>query len=331
MRVTAGWLLAFAVATAAAAAPGRARADDAPPWARGVTDAQKQAAQKLLDDGNSRFVEHDYVAALAKYRAAIAIWDHPAIRFNVVRCLIQLDRPLEADDALVHALAYGSAPLEDSVYSEALAYGKLLANEIGHLALSCTEAGAELALDGKPALACPGTHEYRVAPGAHTVIGTRVGFAPQTTRVVVVGGQHEAVAVSLVPIELAVTRVRRWAAWKPWVVAGAGLGVAGLGALVDYQASRDMASYDAQLVMNCRDTGCSPSHPITPQLVALEHSARSESALGVTALGIGAAAALAGGTLLYLNRERLVSSTGGIAAAAVPERGGAAVVVSGRF
>src|ERR1043165_10264928 len=85
-----------------------ARADDVPPWAAGVSDAHKLEAKRLLDEGNARFVEHDYVAALDRYTKAIAEWDHPAIRFNVVRCLIQLDRPLEAYDQLQRALAYGA-------------------------------------------------------------------------------------------------------------------------------------------------------------------------------------------------------------------------------
>src|SRR4051794_24436830 len=95
-----------------------ALAEDA--WSVGVTVEQKATAQKLLEEGNARFVERDYATALQKYQAAVAVWDHPAIRFNMVRCLIQLDKPVDAADNLKLALKYGAQPLEEAVYNEAL-------------------------------------------------------------------------------------------------------------------------------------------------------------------------------------------------------------------
>ena len=59
-------------------------------------DSQKAQAQKILEEGNALFLKKDYAQALEKYKAAVAKWDHPAIRFNMVRCLIQLDKPVEA-------------------------------------------------------------------------------------------------------------------------------------------------------------------------------------------------------------------------------------------
>ena len=72
--------------------------------------------------------------ALAKYEDAVAVWDHPAIRFNMVRALIALDRPLEAYENLEKALAYGKDPLEDQVYSEAQNYQRLLEGLVDRLA-----------------------------------------------------------------------------------------------------------------------------------------------------------------------------------------------------
>ena len=161
---------------------GPASADDAP-WTTGVTAEQKETARYLLDAGNTLFLAHDYAAALDKYRQALAVWDHPAIRFNVVRCLIQLDRTVEAADNLKLALKYGAAPLEEAVYNEALAYEKLLANQIGDLDVSCSQAGAVVTLDGQPLLTCPGTQTRRVAPGRHQLVGSQEGFLTKSTEV----------------------------------------------------------------------------------------------------------------------------------------------------
>src|SRR5687768_16838564 len=96
-----------------------ARADDETPWSQGVTAAQRETAQRLLEEGNDLFVENKHREALAKYEEAVASWDHPAIRFNMVRALIALDRPLEAYESVLKALAHGAAPLEPEVYTEA--------------------------------------------------------------------------------------------------------------------------------------------------------------------------------------------------------------------
>ena len=76
-----------------------ARADE--PWAVSITDAKKQQAQALLERGNALFLDRHFVEALAIYRDAIAVWDHPAICFNIVRCLIQLQRSVEAYESLM--------------------------------------------------------------------------------------------------------------------------------------------------------------------------------------------------------------------------------------
>src|SRR5204862_5516188 len=77
------------------------------PWASGVSqDAQKQALV-LFDEGNRLFENSEHAAALAKYREALKIWDHPAIRYNAAVALINLDQPLAAHDNLELALRYG--------------------------------------------------------------------------------------------------------------------------------------------------------------------------------------------------------------------------------
>jgi len=319
------WVLIVLLAMSA-----RARADE--PWAAGVTEAQKAQARALLERGNAAFLERDYVGALQLYRQAVAAWDHPAIRFNIVRCMIQLDRPLEAADELALALAYGAKPLEDSVYAEALAYEKLLANQIGHVVVRCTQPGVEISLDGQHVLACPGQAERRVAPGTHQIVGTRAGFAARTARVVVVGAKREEVAVALEPLATAGVVVHRWSTAVPWLVVAGGAVVTGVGALIDYQASRDMSDYDRALIGACLDVGCGPDHPLPASVADMKARARHESELGIGIMIAGGATAIAGGVLAYLNRGRTIYPSEHVDAVGVtPHAGGAALTVLGHF
>ena len=88
-----------------------ARAGDDKPWAAGVSAENQKAALDLYNDGAKAFGDADYKDALATYTRALALWDHPAIRYNIAVCLINLDRPVEALDNLEHAMRFGAAPL----------------------------------------------------------------------------------------------------------------------------------------------------------------------------------------------------------------------------
>jgi hypothetical protein len=308
----------------------RAAGAEPQPWAAGVTEAQKARAQERLDAGNRKFVERDYAAALTTYRDAAVAWDHPAIRFNIVRCLIQLDRPLEAYDNLKLALAYGAAPLEEAVYAEALTYEKLLAKQIGELEVRCEQPGAKLTLDGRPLATCPGTVTRRVAPGAHQVVGVRDGYLTHTLEVVVVGGERRSVAVALTPLSEVNVVTRRWRPWVPWLVFGGGLAVVGIGGLVEAKAASDMDAYDRNVATSCGRGGCA-GDALAP-LLAQKRSAELEDRIGVGMLAAGIAATSAGAVMLYLNRPRSRFPERIAPAVAVrPAPGGAVLALGGRF
>ena len=302
------------------AAPAFAQA----PWAVGVSEQQKAQAKVELDAGNALFLERKYSEALAKYQAAITAWDHPAIRFNVVRCFIQLDKPVDAFDNLKLSLKYGAAPFEEGLYAEALNYEKLLAKQIGELTISCTQADVKLTLDGQPLNTCPTTQQRRVAPGAHQVVGVKTGFLTRTYEVVVVGGKQETVAVSLLPLTSNARIEHRWAAWIPWVVFGSGFAVIGAGALLDLSAASDMDSYDRSIKQQCGMIACDESM-LPADVRDLKSRAETKSNFAVGIMVAGAATVAAGGVMLYLNRGRTVYPE------VVPTQGGASVGVSGRF
>ena len=292
------WMVMLAFTTSLHAEPEE-------PWRVGVTDDQMARAKQVLDEATELFVAHRYPEALERFRAALAIWDHPALRFDIVRCLIQLDRPLEAADNLEHALAYGKAALPGTTYEQALEFQKLLANQIGVLAVHCREPEVAIRLDGRELGRCPLEQTIRVAPGDHFVVGSKRGFLTETRTAEVFGGKRAEVTISPVPLAKAAIEVRQWHAAIPWSVLGAGLAVAGVGGLLRLQATDDMAAYDTAIRLDCRTTGCSPTMVDRELNVRARHE--NEAAIGIAS--VGAAAAVVGGVLLYLNRAHTIYPT----------------------
>ena len=304
---------------------------DPTPWSAGVSEVQKAQAKIALDDGNALFLDKKYGEALAKYQAAIASWDHPAIRFNVVRCLIQLDRPVEASDNLKLALKYGAAPLEEGVYTEALSYEKLLANQIGELAITCTQPGVKLTLDGQPLATCPAKEQRRVTPGPHQLVGVKDGFLTRTLELVIIGGRSQAVSIALEPASKAARIVHRWPTWIPWVVFGGGFAMAGIGGVLNLSAAGDMDSYDLIVQQQCAERACTEEE-LAP-FKSLEEDARFRSRVAVGVMIAGAGTIATGAVMLYLNRGRTIYPRGieRVTPSVSPISGGAAFTLSGRF
>jgi tetratricopeptide (TPR) repeat protein len=325
-------------ALALAFAPSRASAQ---PWAQGVTDAQKATAQKRLEEGNALFLSKKYKEALEKYQEAIAQWDHPAIRFNVVRCLIQLERPVEASDNLQLALKYGKEPLEENVYNEALNYQKLLEKQIAEIEIKCSQDGAKLTFDGQQLMSCPGKEKRRVAPGQHGIVATKDGYLTKQLQVVVVGGKTQAFDVTLIPLDQAAKVVHRWPAWIPWLVFGSGLAVAGIGGLIEYNAQDKMDTYDRTIARDCAVKGCdlNDGSDLSDELNQLHRQAVFRDKLAIGVISVGAAVTIGGGVMLWMNRGQTVydnsaevrGPTGVARVDFVPRDGGGVVTWSGRF
>jgi hypothetical protein len=298
------------------------------PWAVGVSADQKAAAKQHLDAGNALYLDHKYAEALEEYTQATAAWDHPAIRFNMVRCLIFLKRPLDASDELKRALKYDAAPYDETIYSEALAYQELLAAEIGQVEINCDQSGVRLTIDGQPLLACPGKEQRPVLPGRHQIVGRKDGFMPRTIDLVVLGGKHESETVMLEPLSKVARTRTRWAVWKPWAVAGGGAAVVGIGVLFELAARSNADSYDRYVHTQCPQDGCSSNDAY---LVDHRSRARLDSQLGAGALIAGGAAVATGVVLLVLNRPQTYVPEQMPVLTPTITNGGAGVLATGRF
>ncbi len=273
------------------------------PWSQGVSVEQRAASQTLLDEANDLFVQSKHLEALAKYKAAAALWNHPAIHFNMARTLIALGRPLEASESLEKALQYGKGPFEDSTYTEALNYRTLLVGQIATIAVSCTQAGVAITVDGAPFLTCPGTKTQRIAPGSHAIVGTKQGFVGRAEDVVLAAGKTTPIELTLQSVSAVTVTRTRWATWKPWAVAGSGAVVVGLGLLVQRDAKSQLEQTERDVTAACPQ-GCSPGDPTYNLLLDQESSALREGDIAIGVMAVGAATVATGIVLAIVNRPR---------------------------
>jgi tetratricopeptide (TPR) repeat protein len=323
-------LLCCALFAVAALPLGAARAQEGPPsdtrpWARGIRADEQSRALALFREGNVFFEQSRYSQALERYRAAIVHWDHPAIRFNMAVCLVNLDSPLEARDALERALVYGVDAFDTpDLYAQAITYRKLLDGQLAVLTLACAEPGARVTLDGGEVLRAPGKTRHVLRPGPHQVIASKEGFLPTTRTVTLLSGREHREQLTLVTIASATRYEHRFPQWKPWLVFSAGATVALVGVALELAAKADYDNYAREFGLmfpNGRDRDMVPA-----SLADVQTRAAAENAAAIASFAVGGVGLAAGVVLLVLNRARPVLRRNVARARVAPAAAGIAVV-----
>ena len=304
-----------------------APAPAAKPWANGVSVEDQATAQAMFEEGNTLFAQLAHAPALEKYRAALKLWDHPLIRFNLAVTEIRLDRVLEAAVDLEAALRFGEAPFKPELYQQALDYRALIRKQVGHVAASCTQAGATILLDGKRWFGCPGGERLQVMAGEHTLVGELPGYIAASQRLIVTGGGTAIGKIDLVPLESAVKLVYRTPRWIPWTITGGGavLALVGLGV---WSAGRgQMETFDDNFKRECSISGCEKDLVDHPSLRDQKTSAELKGAIGISLMVAGGAVAIGGAVFVLLNRPTRVLPTFEVA----PTAGGMTARAGWRF
>jgi tetratricopeptide (TPR) repeat protein len=299
------WLVTAVAGSVVWAKPrgGAAKTEEETPWSRGVSRADQKRALELFREGNSYFEQAKYTEAVAIYERALAVWDHPNIRFNMAFCLINMRQPLAAWSHLQQALRFGEAPLGERLHGEAMRAVAILEASLGQLTVKSSQPGIRVMVDGRRVLSGPGEHTMKLLAGKHQLVATRRGYVTDSRALDLPAGRPLTEAVSLEREKVRVLREnyeRRWSWWVPWSVAGSSvvLGLAGGGLYVS--ARSDIKDYDRALAEMC-PAGCTDEQ--IPQ--SLEHKASGARQRSGVAIGLwGAAGALlvTGGVMAILNR-----------------------------
>ncbi len=273
------------------------------PWSRGVSRATQRLALDIFRRGNSFFERSRFSEALALYQSAIRHWDHPAIRFNMAVCWINLKRPLKAHEDLERALRFGSAPLR-SHYQQALSYRRLLSERLARITIRCSLPGARVMLDGKLLFRAPGQVTRVVPTGEHVLLASRKDYVTLTRHLHVDARQHQRVKLTLLPMVVGLKMERRWPRVLPWMVLGAGLvlGAVGIPLLIDANAALDR--FDRRLLAEF-PLGF-PFSQLPSDMQTQYERSQNEVRAGWTLVGIGGAVALTGAVLLIVNLPRII-------------------------
>ena len=298
------------------------------PWGQGVPQDVQDKASKLYEEGNTLFAQQAHAPALAKYKEAIALWEHPLIRFNMAVTEIRLDRILEAADDLEKSLKYGDKPFKPELYQQALDYQTLVKGRVGFIEATCDQTETRLLLDGKPWVDCPKTEKIRVLAGEHAIVGEKKGFLTASTKVVVDGGEVAQAKIKLVPLDSAVVMKYRYRRWIPWTMVGIGVAVGVGGAGTWFLGKNQMDQFEADFSTQCQN-GCEPglTAPEHRSLAAQRDSAELKGQIGIAMMGVGGAVVVTGVVLAIMNRGERVLPNVEVA----PKAGGGVAKVGWRF
>jgi hypothetical protein len=190
-----------------------------------------------------------------------------------------------------------------------------LAQTGGSLALTASETGAEISIDGRPAAALAGAIPLPV--GMHHARVTRTGFEPADLDVTIARGATFTTTVNLQPdaqtrdAYLAGIHTRR--AWG-WTVAGVGvaalIGGSILFAIGHHDLDNGNANYDAVYKGFSNSVYCNPNYVLPPSCAAMLdpaiqqiNDANTKLKISYVVLGAGAAAAVTGAVLLLTSDD----------------------------
>ncbi len=299
--MTTGKWTAIAVAAVLACASFAFAEEVERPWAKGVPKDRQARAIALFREGNAALKESLFPKAAGTYKEALAVWDHPAVHYNLALALVNLDQPLEVHEHLTAALRFGPAPLDDDKFQQAQRYLALIERQLTKVKVSCTYAGAQVRLDGRPLFTAPGSWEGQLRAGPHTLTASQDGLLPDERSVVLAGGDTQTFELKVFRTEELTEYRRAFSPVIPWVVLGTGAALIGTGVALHLTASTGFQAYDTG-IKNCATSsesgGCYP----VPTLQETRLAAQAQQTAAIAMYAVGGAALVGSAVLFYVGR-----------------------------
>jgi hypothetical protein len=275
------------------------------PWTEGVTPEQQRAADALFQAGNELVDNSVFAKAAEKYREALRLWDHPAIHYNLGLALVNLKEPRAVHEHLSAALRYGKGPLDQEKVNRAKDYLKLVEQQLTYVEITCDLPGVIVGMDGRRLFEAPGRFARWVDPGPHVFNVSQEGFPSNDRSRILVAGDKITLHISQMYTEEELTQYnRRWSAWKPWVVLGAGVALAAGGGLLHLEARDTYRDLDTRAA-GCGVRGCEPD----PELARLRSRGDVMQKMAAGSYAAGGALFATGVVLAFINRPQIQQLT----------------------
>jgi tetratricopeptide (TPR) repeat protein len=251
---------------------------------------KKQAAKKYTEAGLTAAKLGDYDAAIDFYQKAYSLVPHPTLTFDMAEAHLLAGR---IDQALTLYKRYLSDAPNGPLAKDAH-------DRIAEIDASKAEETRKAEDERKVAKARKAEEARSAERPMPPVPTARESDPPPRERIA----------------------NQRWAAWKPWVVVGGGVGIAAVGGVLDVIAAHHFDAYDSEfLQLPCSRFGCL-LQDVGQGMRSRLSRAQLEQRLAVSGFIAGGAAIAAGVALLYLNQsqrsERDNPSQNALGAAIVP-------------
>lgn len=295
---------------------------------------EKKAAQARYNEGAGLFARARYDEALESFKASYAVVASPNSQLMIARCLIELDKPLEAYVELERVEAAATqAAAGDPRYAETADKAKTLRGELrAKLAVVrlSVVGGADVAsagmitIDGVEVPAASWQEPRVVAPGQHQITGSYYGEVRFRASETLAAGDDKEIVIDLRAADAAPpplppagpTPVPRQESDDisliPFAATAGGVGVAGL-ILFAITGTMNATTY-SDLEALCPEGRCPDSEGVS--IEARKSEGRTQQTLANVGLVIGLAGLTIGGALLTI--ELMSDDDEGGAAASEP-------------
>lgn len=292
-----------------------------------ASDPAPPSAEALFAQGNQLLRAHRYAEAVRRYRASYALSRNAKALLNLGIALSELDRNVEAQDALTAYLADPKANPGKRAFAQTL-LASVRARTV-RLRIEAAEPGVEILVDGRSAGSTPLAAPILLDPGTHTVVA-RKGARAAVETVSLAQGQAEVSLRMQLRQEPAAARPRpapRAPAPTPgpstqrvlaWVSGSAGVLALGVGTAFGLDARAKWRDAKA----HCPDGRCVASDDLNR-----DDEARTSARISTVAF-VGGGAALIGAAALWFTAPREKKP---LHAAAVVGSNDVALLVGGAF
>jgi hypothetical protein len=266
--------------------------------ASGEHEFSQAAARRIGQEAEKLYEAGDYAAALEKFNAAYAVLPTATFGLYAARCLVKVDRLVEASERYLEVtrleLARNAPKAMLKAQVDAAAEREKLLPTIPSLEILLEGArggGVDVTVDAKPLL--PGLlgDKRRVNPGRHRIEAKR-GDATVRKEITLAAGESARVVLELPALSAPPTPrvpLMRKVGWGAIGVAGAGVVVGGIAGAVAF-------AKEQSLLKTCPNYLCQSSADLAR--AGSYDAARAASTVGFV---VGGAALAAGVTLLLVS------------------------------